>query len=170
VSLNKSIHSVALTVTNRTRCSDKPPLTKTKYTYRAERPPTIMLKFTSPQFTLHTPSFGDQSLWRRTRSFGNQNRWRNYEARGSRCYVSGNSTRPKGRPKSTVNIFAIGACYETFSDQEPGGASQVVSQHQHYFDQALQISQQYEEKRNVDHISCLLAQCFYLLATCQTDQ
>ena len=39
-----------------------------------------------------------------------------------------------------MNIFAIGACYETFSDQEPCGTSQVVSQHQHYCSQALQIS------------------------------
>src|ERR1700722_5083477 len=88
MSLNKAIHSVALTVTNRTRCSDKLPLTRTKYTYRRGRLSTIMLKFTSPQFTLPTPSFGDQALWRPTRSFGNPNRWRNYEARGSRCYVS----------------------------------------------------------------------------------
>jgi len=72
---------------------------------------------------------------------------------------------------SSVSIYAIGACYEAFSDADPASNPQTKTpHHQQYFEQAIQISQQYEEKRNVDHICALLAQGFYLLATCQTDR
>lgn len=69
-----------------------------------------------------------------------------------------------------VTVFAIGACYETFADSWKGKTAREKSHHNQYFDQALLISHQYEAKRSVEHICALLAQCFYLLATCQTDR
>ncbi|KAK5210441.1 hypothetical protein LTR41_004109 [Exophiala xenobiotica] len=71
-----------------------------------------------------------------------------------------------------LTVFAIGSCYERFA--EPGAAhstqAQTSDQHQRYFDHAVTIARNYASKHTVDHVSTLLAQCFYLLATCQTDR
>lgn len=69
-----------------------------------------------------------------------------------------------------VTLVAIGACYEFLSDVEVGTAPRNFACHQQYFHRALQIAQQYESNRSLDYIWTLLAQCFYLLATCQTDR
>lgn len=73
---------------------------------------------------------------------------------------------------SLVTIFAIGSCYERMAASDDGRTSNPQSSHQdvRYFDQAVAISQKYTSKRTVDHVCALFAQCFYLLATCQTDQ
>ncbi|KIX08046.1 uncharacterized protein Z518_02701 [Rhinocladiella mackenziei CBS 650.93] len=70
-----------------------------------------------------------------------------------------------------LTIFAIGACYEKMADQENASSSKRLShQHQRYFDQAVALSQKYDSKHTVGHVQALLAQCFYLLATCHTDR
>ncbi|OAP55148.1 hypothetical protein AYL99_10848 [Fonsecaea erecta] len=67
-----------------------------------------------------------------------------------------------------LTIFAIGACYETFADTCERGAR--IHHHHLWFDQAVSISQSNEKEQGMDYIAALLAQCFYLLATCQTDR
>ncbi|KIW94548.1 uncharacterized protein Z519_04524 [Cladophialophora bantiana CBS 173.52] len=67
-----------------------------------------------------------------------------------------------------LTIFAIGACYETFADTCE--RSSKLHQHHLWFDQAVSISQSNEKEQGMDYIAALLAQCFYLLATCQTDR
>lgn len=73
---------------------------------------------------------------------------------------------------SLVTIFAIGACYEGIAepeDQDVDGPEMSL-QHQRYFEHATAIAQKYTSKHTVDFVCALLAQCFYLLATCQTDR
>ncbi|KAK5020676.1 hypothetical protein LTS07_011491 [Exophiala sideris] len=70
-----------------------------------------------------------------------------------------------------LTIFAIGSCYEGIAESEGRVSTpQVPHQHQRHFDHAIAIAQKYSSKHLVDHICALLAQCFYLLATCQTDR
>jgi hypothetical protein len=71
-----------------------------------------------------------------------------------------------------VTILAIGSCYERIAASDDGTASNPQSSGRdvRYFDHAVAISQKHTSKRTVDHVCALLAQCFYLLATCQTDQ
>jgi hypothetical protein len=71
-----------------------------------------------------------------------------------------------------VTIFAIGACYQTISESEDknDSRSRISDQHQRYFDRAVAIAQKHTSKHSVEHVCSLLAQCFYLLATCQTDR
>ncbi|KAK5020729.1 hypothetical protein LTS07_011465 [Exophiala sideris] len=70
-----------------------------------------------------------------------------------------------------LTIFAIGSCYVRVAESE-GRVSNPQGPHQHqlHFDHAIAIAQKYSSKHTVDHICALLAQCFYLLATCQTDR
>lgn len=68
-----------------------------------------------------------------------------------------------------VTIFALAACYHSFSQPGTDQASSGRPEHQLYFEQALHISQQYQAERTLDHICALLAQCFYLLATSEKD-
>ncbi|KIW45813.1 uncharacterized protein PV06_01524 [Exophiala oligosperma] len=70
-----------------------------------------------------------------------------------------------------VTIFAIGSCYVGIAEAEGRTSNpQTSRQHQRHFDRAIAIAQNYSSNHTVDHISALLAQCFYLLATCQTDR
>ncbi|KIX95747.1 uncharacterized protein Z520_08455 [Fonsecaea multimorphosa CBS 102226] len=71
-----------------------------------------------------------------------------------------------------LSIFAIGSCYERIAQSEDDEASNPAASHQHqrYFDDAIALTQKYTSRHTVDHVCALLAQCFYLLATCQTDR
>lgn len=71
-----------------------------------------------------------------------------------------------------MTVFAIGSCYEGIAESEAEHPiqAQTSGQHQRYFDHAVTIARNYASKHTVDHVSALLAQCFYLLATCQTDR
>jgi hypothetical protein len=71
-----------------------------------------------------------------------------------------------------VTVFAIGSCYERIAESGAAQSTQAQTpdQHQRYFDHAVTIARNYASKHTVDHVSTLLAQCFYLLATCQTDR
>ena len=67
-----------------------------------------------------------------------------------------------------LTIFAVGACYETLSDAE--GIRITTPTHQMCFEHALALSSQNQSERSSERVTCLLAQCFYLLATSQTDR
>lgn len=70
-------------------------------------------------------------------------------------------------------MFAIGAYYEhiALTDDERGASTpQESHQHVRYINIAIAITQKNTSKHTIDHISALLVQCFYLLATCQTDR
>ncbi|KAK7897959.1 hypothetical protein LTR67_004591 [Exophiala xenobiotica] len=71
-----------------------------------------------------------------------------------------------------LTVFAIGSCYERIAESGAAQSTQAQTpdQHQRYFDHAVTIARNYASKHTVDHVSTLLAQCFYLLATCQTDR
>ncbi|KIW86522.1 hypothetical protein Z517_01920 [Fonsecaea pedrosoi CBS 271.37] len=70
-----------------------------------------------------------------------------------------------------LTIFAIGSCYTGIAEAEGGTSNpQTSCQHQRHFDRAIAIAQNYSSHHTVDHVCALLAQCFYLLATCQTDR
>lgn len=71
-----------------------------------------------------------------------------------------------------MTIFALGSCYERIAESNDGGALNPPSSHHdvRYFEHAVAISQRHTSKHTVEHVSALLAQSFYLLATCQTDQ
>ncbi|KAK5189305.1 hypothetical protein LTR96_010909 [Exophiala xenobiotica] len=71
-----------------------------------------------------------------------------------------------------LTIFAIGSFYEGIAEFDHEGASnpRISYQHERYFDDAIAIAQNYASKHTIDHVCALLAQCFYLLATCQTDR
>lgn len=71
-----------------------------------------------------------------------------------------------------MTIFAIGACYEGITEPEDKDIDNPGRSHQHqrYFEHATAIAQKYTSKHTVDFVCALLAQCFYLLATCQTDR
>ncbi|KAJ4533877.1 hypothetical protein HRR80_004550 [Exophiala dermatitidis] len=70
-----------------------------------------------------------------------------------------------------LTIFAIGSCYVRIAEAESEASNPQMSyQHHRHFDRAVAIAQNYSSKHTVDHICALLAQCFYLLATCQTDR
>lgn len=73
---------------------------------------------------------------------------------------------------SVVSIFALGSCYERIAESKDGGDSNspISRQDVRYFDLAVAISQRHTSNRTVEHVCALLAQCFYLLATCQTDR
>ena len=72
---------------------------------------------------------------------------------------------------STVTIFALGSCYERIAESKSEGPVNPNSlQDVRYFEHAVAISQRHTSKHTVEHVSALLAQSFYLLATCQTDQ
>ncbi|KIV88575.1 hypothetical protein, variant [Exophiala mesophila] len=79
----------------------------------------------------------------------------------------------RGPGLSTIfSIFAIGSCYKRVAESENGHASDSWSSRQDvlYFELALAIMQNQAQTRTVDHVCALLIQCFYLLATCQTDK
>ena len=66
-----------------------------------------------------------------------------------------------------LTVFAIGSYYNvcTQSTQQSGAAMHSI-----YFRRALVTASCFETERSIENISVLLAQCFYLLATCQTDR
>ncbi|KAJ9602020.1 hypothetical protein H2200_013380 [Cladophialophora chaetospira] len=71
-----------------------------------------------------------------------------------------------------LTIFALGSCYERVAEADDGAASNPHSSRQdvRYFDHAVAISQKQTSKRTAEYVCALLTQCFYLLATCQTDR
>lgn len=80
-------------------------------------------------------------------------------------------------PFYSVTIFAIGACYKTFAAPsnscDPDSrykSSKTAVYHSVWFQQAVAISQAHEKEDSLDNICTQLAQCFYLLTTCQTNQ
>lgn len=79
------------------------------------------------------------------------------------------STR-SARLISPVSIYAIGACYESFSGSESDSYPHTAPRHQELFEHAQATLNRHEPPRHLDYICALLAQCFYLLATSQTDR
>lgn len=73
---------------------------------------------------------------------------------------------------SKVTIFSLGSCYERIAESNDGSDSNHPNSQQDvlYFDLAVGILERHTSKRTVEHVCALLTQCFYLLATCQTDR
>ena len=71
-----------------------------------------------------------------------------------------------------VTIFALGSCYKRIAESNERVTLKTPRSFQdvRYFEHAVAISQRYASKHAVEHVCALLAQSFYLLATCRTDQ
>ena len=66
-----------------------------------------------------------------------------------------------------MTVYAIGACYESFS----GSVTDTTPpKHQVLFEQAQAVLSRHETPRHIEYVCTLLTQCFYLLATSQTDR
>ena len=84
------------------------------------------------------------------------------------------STTPKRSYESNVllvTLFAIGSCYDSIAEPATQqGSDSTATLHEHFFKHATSVTHSWAAQRTVEHICTLLAQCFYLLATCQTDR
>ena len=85
--------------------------------------------------------------------------------RSLRYCVSGNVSISMRLLIDTVTIFAIGSYYDTLSNGQPSATVHSV-----YFRRAQLASYHLSNVRCLDNVRLLLMQCFYLLATCQTDR
>lgn len=65
-----------------------------------------------------------------------------------------------------VTIFAIGAYYTSF----PRSENAELQAYLQYFGQAISLSSSIMTDCTLDNVQMLLAQCFFLLATGQTDR
>lgn len=71
-----------------------------------------------------------------------------------------------------VTVFAIGSCYDSIAESRSHEGAEPAStdQHQRFFSSATSVAQNWASQHTEEHVCALLAQCFYLLATCQTDR
>lgn len=75
-------------------------------------------------------------------------------------------TRIYCEPISQGFLFAIGACYTSLTES----ARLDDIPHQQYFAQGLLFFDEMYSNSSLQNVSLILTQCFYLLATCQTDR
>ena len=69
-----------------------------------------------------------------------------------------------------LTIYAVGSCYECFSGADVDTSAREDRLHHRLFDQASAVLNRREPRRHLDFVATTLVQCFYLLATSQTDR
>ena len=83
------------------------------------------------------------------------------------CFVSMNITNCLVSFSDDIDVvFAIGAYYTSF----PAKGLSTELLHERYFRRALALWTPEVMERSLNHVSFLLAQCFYLLTICNTDR